>query len=323
MPFAYDDQGRLVRPTVALDRVHYRCPGCDQALRVRGGTPLVQVHFFHVSAATSCRLYAEGWLHFWTKLTVFEAVKRHLSAESALFLQGRCGRCQAPLEPRPLPSSVEDVRLEMVDQRSGRRVDVALLRGASMIAAIEVCDTNPVSAEKDAVLSVPWLEVDAGSAPLAAGVLQVARERPLRTCAGCKRSRHTDAILAHRAAAARRAEKLREEQERIEELRREAELGSRFSRARRLRVWSERDPFALDDFDLSFLPQEEEIPNEFDQDPAWYDDGYIYTVLDCALARKNVTLVHCEACKHHVAIEEADVEALRMKMPRYVYCGRR
>lgn len=323
VPFAYDPEGHLVRPAAAFEREHYRCPGCDQALRVRGGTQLVQVHFAHVSATATCRLYAEGWLHFWTKLTAFEAVKRHLSGAAVLLLQGRCGRCHDPLMPRPLPSSVEDARIEMADERSGRRVDIALLRGTAMIAAIEICDTNPVSAEKDAVLSVPWLEVHAGNAPLVGDVLRIDRERPLRTCAACKSSHHTQALLAHRAAAARSAELLRAEQERIEELRREAELGTRFPRARRLRIWSERDPLALEDLDLLLLPQEEAPSDEPDPDPSWYDDGYFYSVLNCPLGPKSVTLPRCEACKHHIGIEEAQVETLRMTMPRYVYCDKR
>jgi len=177
--------GELVRPSDMPAAAVATCPGCGGVLRLRM-SEFVQRHFAHVVATPTCRLVGEGWLHFWTKLVVQEAVLRHVSGVERLDLVQPCSSCAKPLPATPLPASVDDAEVEVVDPKSGRRVDVGLLRGGVLLAAVEVCATNPVDARKAAELSVPWFEVVAGSSALQNGVLQISRSGSARRCAACK-----------------------------------------------------------------------------------------------------------------------------------------
>jgi hypothetical protein len=72
-------------------------------------------------------------------------------------LDCRCSSCDRVFDKTLPKGTFSDADIE---REIGRfRCDVVGLRGTEVVLAIEVCETNPVRAEKGKELAVPWIEV--------------------------------------------------------------------------------------------------------------------------------------------------------------------
>lgn len=156
VPFGLDDSERLVPPDGATREVRYRCPACRTPLVLRAGTRK-RPHFAH-AAHTACD--PEGLLHLTAKMLIVQVIREWKAGTGPqpLVVRG-CARCTKE-QHEPLPSRIERALPEYVVD-GGWRLDVALMEGEIVIAAVEVFDTHKVGEEKARSLGVPCAELSA------------------------------------------------------------------------------------------------------------------------------------------------------------------
>lgn len=156
VPFGLDDAGRLVPPGGASRDTQYRCPACRTLLVFRAGE-LKRAHFAH-AAHTACD--PEGLLHLTAKLLIVQVVQDWKAGSGPPPLVVRaCGRCKKE-QHDPLPARIE-LAVPEYTVDGGWRVDVALMAGERIIAAVEVFATHKVGEEKARSLGVPCAELRA------------------------------------------------------------------------------------------------------------------------------------------------------------------
>ncbi len=169
VPYARDARGALVAPDEAERTRAYRCPECDGAVDLHAGAR--KRRHFHHRTGTACS--SESVAHRTATELVADAVRRWRAGEGPAprFVRGRAADgCDHSAE-QAAPSKVIDAACEH-RLPSGRVVDVVLLaRGGIPVAAVEVCRTHEVDADKRLALPLPWIEVDA---------VQVCESRGLR-----------------------------------------------------------------------------------------------------------------------------------------------
>ena len=150
VPAAFDTQGELCLPEDALKQASYHCPDCRGAVRLRRGTKR-RPHFYHLVHSTCT---GETALHLAAKRLLCTAINRRVPL--AFDTPRPCGhRVQ-----QPLPDGI--VRAEEEAVVDPFRLDVGLFGAMeTLLAAVEIVVSHPVTDEKAQELSVPWVEVEA------------------------------------------------------------------------------------------------------------------------------------------------------------------
>jgi hypothetical protein len=158
VPWALDENGRLVTPAQVTSRVGLRCPdpACGSRLSLRAG----QVRVHHFAHLDDGRCSYESVQHWAAKHLLATVVRAALSDEGRRpAIHRRCPKCAKQSE-QPLPKSVRGVLVEAALDRL--RPDVLLLDEAGKpLCAIEVLHTHAVTLEKAERLPIPWLELPA------------------------------------------------------------------------------------------------------------------------------------------------------------------
>ena len=161
VPFALDANGRVVRATVdVLDGAALTCLGCGDALIVRGGAGMsVRRHFAHYGDRT-CSM--ETVLHVAAKLTVARVLQEAIEGGPVIQVLRWCPR-RTHMSWSTSAWTRADDRVDLEHRlESGRVADVALVRGGSAVAVVEIHVTNKVTEEKaEDLVGVRWVELEA------------------------------------------------------------------------------------------------------------------------------------------------------------------
>jgi len=162
VPFGLDSLGTLVPPGDSRDTEELVCPACRCKLVVRGG-PDTQVcrHFAHLGSGCS----HESIVHRVAKMRVAWALEVARDGGEAIRVRRSCSEhCGGSWTSdfRPAASSVVAVEHRLPNARV---VDVAVLKGGHIQAAVEIYHTHPVDDGKARALEgVPLAEVRASAA---------------------------------------------------------------------------------------------------------------------------------------------------------------
>jgi len=163
VPFGLDSLGTLVPPGDSRDTEELVCPACRCKLMVRGG-PDTQVcrHFAHLGSGCS----HESIVHRVAKMRVAWALEVARDGGEAIRVRRSCSEhgCGGSWTSdfRPAASSVVAVEHRLPNARV---VDVAVLKGGHIQAAVEIYHTHPVDDGKARALEgVPLAEVRASAA---------------------------------------------------------------------------------------------------------------------------------------------------------------
>jgi hypothetical protein len=155
IPYALDEQHRIVHIADALSGHRYVCPECRSPLRLRAGLKKAR-HFSHQPNGVCS---SESVLHKIAKLLIQQTVldwKNGIGQRP--MLERRCLQCNN-YALQPLPDKVTTITLE---QRVPAEfvIDVALWAGTAVAAAVEVRVTHAVDDHKAQTLDVPFFEVE-------------------------------------------------------------------------------------------------------------------------------------------------------------------
>ena len=153
VPYALDDQQRLIRPEGGVLHGNYRCLQCQERVHFKPGKKR-RSHFFHAAGA-ACT--GESVLHLAAKQALVEG----LPGLSELGVMLPCRRAECPdihVAIWTLPP-FDAVRAEV--PLGSYRLDVALMRQGEVVVAIEVFQTHRIGEQKGQDLTVPWIEVRA------------------------------------------------------------------------------------------------------------------------------------------------------------------
>jgi ssDNA-binding Zn-finger/Zn-ribbon topoisomerase 1 len=161
VPFAYDAVVGIIWPEHAAKGIDYFCPNCREKLVLRAGE-IKRCHFAHRPNGVCNQ---ETILHKSAKLLV-QSVVRDWKNGKALVPEvlRQCRICQES-SPQPLPEKVTDAQLEY-RLTDGLVLDVALLAGQEVVAAVEILVTHEVSEEKSdrlSVRSIRFVEIEASA----------------------------------------------------------------------------------------------------------------------------------------------------------------
>jgi hypothetical protein len=147
VPLALDVSGRLVSPAEARREHTDACPSCGQTIVSKLGERGVR-HFAH-AAHSRCSL--ETVLHRTAKLLVVQTIADwRADPGTRPIIIRRCPKCTHE-RPQRLPDHVTE-GLGEYTLANGLRVDVALMRGGTPSAAVEICVTHAVDAAKSDLL---------------------------------------------------------------------------------------------------------------------------------------------------------------------------
>lgn len=153
VPFAVDEQQRLIRPADAQRHHVYWCLQCGHRVHFKPGK-VRTAHFFH---AHGSQCSGESVLHLAAKRALVEGLPG--LTEVGLLLPCRHFDCrEAELVVYPLPT-FDQVQAEVT--LGEYRLDVALLQAGKVVLAIEVYHTHRIGEAKGRDLPVPWIEVPA------------------------------------------------------------------------------------------------------------------------------------------------------------------
>ena len=153
VPYALDDQHRLIRPEGGVLHGSYRCLQCQERVHFKPGKKR-RSHFYHAAGA-ACT--GESVLHLAAKQALVEG----LPGLSELGVLLPCRRAECPdihVAVWTLPP-FDAVQAEV--SLGSYRLDVALMRQGEVVAAIEVFQTHRIGEQKGQDLTVPWIEVRA------------------------------------------------------------------------------------------------------------------------------------------------------------------
>lgn len=156
VPYACDDEKRLVTPAEAVRGGGYCCPGCGDPLILRQGDQKV-AHFAHRATQTCSQ---ETIIHRTAKALIQQVVRERKGrrGQTPRIRRSCSGRYCSGTVDQPLPERIDEAQLE-VRLSCGSVADVALLANGKVIAAVEILVTHAVDEEKRTALSVPYLEL--------------------------------------------------------------------------------------------------------------------------------------------------------------------
>ena len=157
VPYALSREGRLTSAQNGIKEYEYRCPGCLYPLILRTGRTR-RSHFAH-KGSSSCA--AESAVHKTAKLLIVQTITDwKTGCGPAPRIHRSCPKAKEHvINIAYLPSTIERA-VEEVMVGQARRVDVGLMVGTEVAAAIEVLVSHPVDQVKGAEIGVPWIEVD-------------------------------------------------------------------------------------------------------------------------------------------------------------------
>lgn len=155
VPFAVDDEGRLYSPEGAEKGRNYFCPACQEPVIFKQGKIKV-AHFAH-KVGNTCR--QETIVHKTAKLLIQKAVNEWKTGKSTPpILQRACQIC-GTFVSQLLPDKVDGAILEH-RLANGSVVDVALMVGPTVQAAVEIKVFHAVDELKADSLPVPFIELE-------------------------------------------------------------------------------------------------------------------------------------------------------------------
>ena len=167
---AYDEARRLVFPEAAHKGGSYFCPACDERLVLKRGTRKVP-HFAHTG---SQQCSPEMIVRRAAQMELHRTLEEWLAGRAAgPVIERACFLCERHGE-QSVPDKLTGVVLDY-SLPSGERLDVALMVGPEVGAAIQIVAAAQVDKEKESSLPLAYIEVD-GQAIVA----NPARWKPLR-----------------------------------------------------------------------------------------------------------------------------------------------
>jgi hypothetical protein len=158
VPYAINENGKLVTPRSAIKSTKYQCPSCESPLIFKSGE-IKAKHFAH-SASSTCS--AETVEHKTAKLRLINAIDQHNLIKKNIKVYFPCQDCGKVLESEidrgKMSYAKEEVRVENYIS------DVVIYdKNEKPILALEVRKTHPVDHEKSCKLNLSWLELNADS----------------------------------------------------------------------------------------------------------------------------------------------------------------
>lgn len=163
VPWGVDAHGALCSPEDADRREEWWCPNCKRPLILRRGE-IRRAHFAHCPHAPWVECSEESLLHKTAKALICQTLNAAIHGRGAPPVVVRaCLRCRVE-DVTPMPATRFEAAREEVAVASGHVVDVALMEGGAVAAAIEVFATHAVDPDKQAALGkidLPWCEVEA------------------------------------------------------------------------------------------------------------------------------------------------------------------
>ena len=146
IPLAQDNDGNLVTPSLAAKGRQYFCPCCSDEVIPRLGD--IRVHHFAHHPGGSCT--EETVTHKTAKLLVQRAIRSwKAGAGPAPEIERACMIC-GDHSPQALPPKVTDAVLEH-RLPEGFVVDVGLMAGNEVVAAVEILVSHQVDGRKEEV----------------------------------------------------------------------------------------------------------------------------------------------------------------------------
>ena len=155
LPFAVDEKEQLCSPSTAKKGGIYFCPFCRESIIVRQGAVRVP-HFAH-KVSDICS--QESIVHKTAKMRIQKVVQGWKSGGSSRPKLQRacrvCGTYTNQLLPDKVDGAIQEYRLT-----DGSIVDVALMAGEMVQAAVEIKVTHAIDEIKVIRLSVPFIELN-------------------------------------------------------------------------------------------------------------------------------------------------------------------
>ena len=182
-PFGLDSAGQLTHAKDAIRDNTYFCPACEQQFIFKRGK-IKTPHFAHKSGL---KCTGETIKHQVAKLRIVEAIANWKMGKTEAPKIGTECQHEWCNESKwmPIPEKVAEAVLEL--PIGAHRVDVALMKSGTPIAAIEVKVSHTVDMKKATQLSIPFIEVDADAViddPTA--LISIRDSLKKHTCDKCK-----------------------------------------------------------------------------------------------------------------------------------------
>lgn len=159
VPFAYLEDGSVIRPSNAERGVNLFCPSCAEPLVYRKGEKVI-AHFAHRSGG-QCASY-ETIVHKVAKNELAKRIRESLAGHAPRQTFKRaCDYCGSNEIEQGLPASIWSVGVEK-RAVSGYTPDLTLYDAEGTArCGIEVLVFSAVSDEKAVALGIPWIEIEA------------------------------------------------------------------------------------------------------------------------------------------------------------------
>jgi predicted RNA-binding Zn-ribbon protein involved in translation (DUF1610 family) len=154
VPLALDSDNQIVGPESAIKNNKYSCPGCGDTLILRKGE-IKRPHFSHKASDTCSQ---ETIIHKLAKSLIAQTINawKEIKGNSPE-IKRKCPDCEM-FTIQTLPDKVESAVLEK-KLDNGYVVDVAILSGDKILAAVEVRVFHAVDEHKKSNIGLPFIEV--------------------------------------------------------------------------------------------------------------------------------------------------------------------